>query len=173
VRDSKGITLRNGWGRDWPVRSDEFVPDLLGERGREEEEPPAALGERGREEKKQRRRWSGWARARAPHLSGCVAPVASAPHRQVWRPWGRRHTSSLAKRLSPRGFVSQYVWAIPSACVAPLGGAPHMLPRRMGAPAQRRGGHVGWVSGAGRRGATWACVAPVGGAPHKRVRLVK
>jgi hypothetical protein len=33
VKDAKGMTLRMGWERDWPVRSDEFVADLVGGRG--------------------------------------------------------------------------------------------------------------------------------------------
>jgi hypothetical protein len=153
--------LRNGGGRTWPAGSDDSLVDLVG--GPKGRRAAAAVG--GEAERRERRkRGSGW--ARAPHLSGCVAPVASAPHMLVWRPWHRRHTSSLAKRLSPRGIVSQYVLGDYKCMCGAVGrGATHAAtsdgrtssaargPRRLGQWRRQEGSHMG-MCGARGRGAT-------------------
>jgi hypothetical protein len=74
-KDSKGITLRNGWGRDWSGGSVDLVVDLVGERG--EEEPLAASFLQAKQ--RERKPWVGLGAARAPHICGCVAPFLAAP----------------------------------------------------------------------------------------------
>jgi hypothetical protein len=87
-KDSKGITLRNGWGRDWPVRSDEFVADLVGG-GEAVGGGGFLLAEKKRTEKKRRARAGAGAGATLKWMCGAlpsgaqvrsVAPLPSAPH---------------------------------------------------------------------------------------------
>jgi hypothetical protein len=134
-KDSKGITLRNGWGRDWSGRSDDLVVDLVGgERGRRRNRrPPCTLEETEKREEEEGRAGGG---SGATLKWMCGALLSGATFSQCGADGSGATRAATSDQLTSSAST----------------------------------GHVGWVCGAGRTGATWACVAPMRGAPHKRVR---
>jgi hypothetical protein len=103
----------------------------------------------------------------------CVAPVAPAPHCEVWRPWRRHHTNRVAKTAKSWRIVLQYVLckhnrmcgALATGatihCVAPIPRAPHMS---IYMTKTSRGSGRLVLTSFGEPD----CVAPLASAPHSR-----